>query len=142
MIKIVLSVTKTVVEDEIFNFSPDQIEEFGWEDLTPQQISEKLLEDPNRYDLDPMFAVSNSSLEDITFDDRDSTKVFYLLSPDGHTVELPLVELTTLSQAREQFNRWVQQFMEQGYYSFRGERIPLDKLWDRCYLHDQPFYVI
>jgi hypothetical protein len=63
----------------------------------------------------------------------------YLLSPDGFTLTPDAQPHRNLHSAKVAFKYWRTRFEEQGYYSFRGSRIPLDELWGKMQWSDNPF---
>lgn len=56
-----------------------------------------------------------------------------LLSPDGFAIDREET-YETPEKAREAFNKWIERYEGQGYYSTNKGRIPLYEVWDRMKL--------
>lgn len=59
------------------------------------------------------------------------SKKFYILSPDGISIECEKT-YSSISEAKEAFNNWKKRYERQGYYSSNRGRISLDELEDNC----------
>lgn len=66
-------------------------------------------------------------------------KGYDIISPDGFGIFNNTI-FSTIELAENGFNKWIERFKQQGYYStsFR-ERIPLDELRFRCELIEFEF---
>jgi hypothetical protein len=72
---------------------------------------------------------------------QEEPKEFYLLSPDGFTLNVDAKPYTSIEKARKDFEQWAKTFESQGYYSSPSYgRIPLEDLGQYMILHDKPFY--
>lgn len=55
---------------------------------------------------------------------------YVVLSPDG--IDIDGKEYDSQEEANKAFEKWASRYKEQGHYSSRGEKIPLDHLKERC----------
>lgn len=55
-----------------------------------------------------------------------------VLSPDGITIDFDKASYPSQKAADSAFEKWKKRFEGQGYYSSRGNRIPLDQLRKHC----------
>lgn len=84
---------------------------------------------------------NNNSLDNTTDNETSPYKKFYLLSPDGFTLDIDAPIYTSIEDAKSDYEKWVKRYSHQGYYSScKYGRIPLDKLWDFMIIHDFPFF--
>ena len=60
-------------------------------------------------------------------------KEYNVLSPDGFAIHHENT-YTSKKKAEEAFKKWRDAYKAQGYYSWRGERIPLNELHQYCQL--------
>ena len=66
--------------------------------------------------------------------------MFYLLTPDGFTINEEAKLYTNKDDAYTDFCYWQQQYLIQGYYaSAKHGNIPLGILWKYMHFHDKPF---
>lgn len=63
---------------------------------------------------------------------------YQILSPDGFTIERDVQYYTSMKKANDAFKKWKKRYETQGYYSFRGGRIPLDDLEYYCHFNTIP----
>ena len=61
-------------------------------------------------------------------------KKWTILSPDGFTIEFGVPHYTSSKKMMESFEKWKQRYEGQGYYSSNGRRIPLDELFEHCFV--------
>ena len=59
-------------------------------------------------------------------------KKYFVLSPDEITLFHDEPFYRTKKARQKSFDRWAKRYEHQGYYSFRGERIPLAELKENC----------
>ena len=62
------------------------------------------------------------------------SKVRYdILSPDGISIDM-IKTYKSKEEAERCFKKWLKRYEQQGYYSCRGERIPLSEVESYCKL--------
>ena len=57
---------------------------------------------------------------------------YFVLSPDGFTIEHTPSYYTSLKKALDALDKWMKRYEVQGYYSSNNGRIPLENLIDYC----------
>jgi hypothetical protein len=55
-----------------------------------------------------------------------------VLSPDGFTIDYNFDHYPSMAAANKAFQEWKDRYKQQGYYSSKGEKIPLTELKKRC----------
>ena len=56
---------------------------------------------------------------------------FDVLSPDKISIKREGY-FNSIPEAETALDLWIKRYEKQGYYSTRGQRIPLDQIWENC----------